>query len=158
MGHVRGGGHGPGISIPRAHELPKAQSLSLIFPLITLITSFHFSFHHFLVETNVVRVDIFTIMTIEDIILMLSCFMPQMTDRVLIALLLLNIINVHIVIVNIITIMIIIIIIIIIILMLLLDGLDDKWGLDCPRAIEHPRVPSQSSYHFNLFISIFNST
>ena len=84
--------------------------------------------------------------------------MPQMTDRVLIALLLLNIIiNVNIVIVNIMTIM-IIIIIIIIILMLLLDGLDDKWGLDCPRAIEHPRVPFQSSYHFNLFISIFNST
>ena len=53
---------------------------------------------------------------------------------------------------------IIIIIIIIIILMLLLDGLDDKWGLDCPRAIEHPRVPFQSSYHFNLFISISNST
>ena len=68
VGHVRGGGHGPGISIPRAHELPKAQSLSLIFPLITLITSFHFSFHHFLVETNVVRVDIFTIMAINDII------------------------------------------------------------------------------------------
>ena len=82
--------------------------------------------------------------------------MPQMTDRVLIALLLLNIIiNDNIVIVIIITIM---IIIIIIILMLLLDGLDDKWGLDCPRAIEHPRVPFQSSYHFNLFISIFNST
>ena len=133
MRHVKEGGQRRRISIPRHHETPQ-DPLSLIF---SLITSFYFSCTN-AQQQKYIFILIFFIIVFASPSPVYDELGWKMKSRFK-----------HVIVITtaIITIIIIIVITIIIptIITIIMMGVDDKWGLDWPRATDHSWIPFQSS-------------